>query len=341
MKKLYSKVYTRSPVILKRALKRTSFFILRKPTFQKVNIPTEERFPNGEMGGVVLSADFELAWAWRYARSFKNPIKIAIEKAQNARKNFPYLLKTFDEYNIPITWATLGHLFLYNCRKGEHDWMQRISYFENKNLIYKKGDWFECDPYSHWEKAKAWYAPDLIEKILNSRTKHEIGCHTFSHIDCSYKNCPPEVIDDEIKACIEAAKLYNIEFKSFVFPGGTFGNYEILKKYGFLVYRKETGFELGYPFRDKNGLVILPSGLGLDNNNLGWSSEYFLKKLKKYIDKALKTGTICHFWFHPSLDQWFLENVFSELMRYASERRKEGVLWIGTMNNAAQLLKEI
>jgi hypothetical protein len=341
MRKLYSKIYAKSPLILKQVLKKASFFVLRKPTVQKVNVPLQKRFPGNEEGGIVLSADFELAWAWRYARGIKNPLKKALEIAQNARRNFPYLLKTLDDCNIPVTWAIVGHLFLCNCKKGSHDWMRRISYFENENWIYNKGDWFECDPYSNWEKAKDWYAPDLIEKILSSKTKHEIGCHTFSHIDCSYKNCPPGVIDDEINACTEAAKLYNIKLRSFVFPGGTLGNYEILKKYGFLIYRKKTGYELGYPFKDRNDLIILPSGLGLGNNNLGWSKEYFMKFIKRYIHKAMNTGTICHFWFHPSIDQWFLNNVFPELMRYASEKRDEGKLWIGTMNNAARLLDEV
>ena len=145
----------------------------------------------------------------------------------------------FEDFCIPITWATVGHLFLSECKKEDHNRMRRIPYFENRNWAYNSGDWFDCDPYTNWEKAKAWYAPDLIEKILKSKVNHEIGCHTFSHIDFSDKNCSPEVAEDEIKSCIEAAKKWGIELRSIVFPGGTYGNIEIIKKYGYNLIANE------------------------------------------------------------------------------------------------------
>ncbi len=285
----------------------------------------------------IISADFELGWAFRYSKQNPYPEKIS----QRARENFSFLLKIFEDYSIPITWATVGHLFLKVCKKGEHDWMHRIPYFENRNWLYNKGDWFDCDPYTNWNKAKTWYAPDLIESILKSKVKHEIGCHSFSHIDLTYNNCPQEVADDEVKACVNAAREWGIKLQSFVFPGGTYGNFEVLKKYGFTSYRRTLKYELMSPFTDRNGLIVIPVSTGLGNNNLGWNSEYFIKRYKKYIDRAVKTGTVCHFWFHPSIDEWFLHNVFPEILRYADEKREEGKLWIGTMNQLAnQINKE-
>jgi hypothetical protein len=337
IRRQYANLYNRSPAVLKRVLKRTTSFILRKPTFRRVNVSVEKPFPSGEKGGMVLSADFELAWAWRYAKGFQNPLKKASEMAKNARENFPYLLNILNVCGIPVTWATVGHLFLKECEKGSHERMRKIPYFENRNWQFKTGDWFDGDPYTSWREAVDWYAPDIIEKIISSNNKHEIGCHSFSHIDCSYENCPPGVMEDEVKACIEAAKPFGITFKSFVFPGGTYGNYEILKKHGFLAYRKKIKYELGYPAEDAHGLIVLPSSIGLGGINSGRSVEYYLKLFEKYIDKAIKTGTICHFWFHPSLDRWFLMNVFPELMKYACEKRDKGLLWIGTMEQAARL----
>ena len=311
-----------------------AFALTRKPFAKPSNIPQDKRFPNKYKASLVISADFELGWAFRYSKANPNPVKMA----ERARRNFPFLLNKFEEYNIPITWATVGHLFLKECKNGDHDWMHRIPYFENRNWLYNRGDWFDCDPHTYWENAKEWYAPDLIEKILNSKVKHEIGCHSFSHIDLTYKNCPKEVADDEIKACIDAVKKWGIKLKSFVFPGGTYGNYEILKKYGLTSYRKTLGYELSYPIVDKKGLVVIPVSTGLDDNGLGWSKGYFIKRYKKYINKAIKTGTVCHFWFHPSLDRWFLYNVFPELLKYASEKRDKGELFIATMNDIAEYI---
>ena len=106
--------------------------------------------------------------------------------------------------------------------------------------------------------------------ILDSNVEHEIGTHTFTHIDFSDKNCSPEVAEDEIKACIEAAKPYRINLQSIVFPGGTWGNIEVLKKYNFLIYRRRTDFELSYPYRDNYNLLVTVSSAQLEyNQNYG------------------------------------------------------------------------
>jgi hypothetical protein len=56
---------------------------------------------------------------------------------------------------------------------------------------------------------------------------------------------------------------------------------------------------------------------------------------KKYIDKAIKTNTIAHFWFHPSFDEWTLNMVLPPILEYAQKKHQEGKLWIGTMKNIA------
>ena len=226
MKQLYNKIKSKSPLPIRSLLMKASFALTKKPFAEPPDISRDKNFSNKKKDAfLVISADFELGWAFRYSKQNPYPEKMA----RRARENFPFLLRMFEKYDIPITWATVGHLFLKQCKKGEHDWMHRIPYFENRNWLYNKGDWFDCDPYTYWEKAKAWYAPDLIESILKSKVKHEIGCHSFSHIDLTYKNCPSEVAEDEIKACIEATKVWGIKLKSFVFPGGTYGNFEFSK----------------------------------------------------------------------------------------------------------------
>ena len=327
MNEIIKKMYNKK--IVKKHLSKTLFILKNRPSIESTigyNIKRKAIF--------TISADFELGWAFRYSKSNPNPKKIA----KQARQNFPFLLKKFEDYNIPITWATVGHLFLKQCKKGDHDWMHRIPYFENRNWLFREGDWFDCDPYTSWEKAEEWYAPELIKSILNSKVKHEIGTHSFSHIDFTYKNCPREVAEDELKACINIAKEWELTLKSFVFPGGTYGNYEMLKKFGFTSFRKTLKYELAVPFVEENGLVVIPSSKGLGDNGLSWSKEYFIIRFKKYIDKAIKTKTVCHFWFHPSIDEWFLHNIFPAILKYAAEKREEGVLWIGTMGDIAEYI---
>ena len=340
LRKLYKQIRKNLSTSQKAKLSRLIFALSSKPFVRKDNIPSSEKFPGRARGGMIISADFELAWAWRYARQYDDPYKISLKMAERARRNFPFLIKLFESYNIPITWATVGHLFLESCNQEDHDWMSRIPYFENRNWKYDQGDWFDCDPYTNVNQDNHWYAPDLIESIQSSAVNHEIATHTFTHIDFSDKNCPTEVANDEIKASREAMSRFNVSPVSIVFPGGTWGNVNILKKYDIKIYRKNVDFELAYPYYDRSGLLITPSSAGFGRLH-NWSIKYYIKRYITYIDKALETGTICHFWFHPSLDNWFLRKIFPEILNYANNKREEGALWIGTMANIANYINHI
>jgi peptidoglycan/xylan/chitin deacetylase (PgdA/CDA1 family) len=332
-----SKIYRRVRSLVgkkeQQKLTKLIFDLGLKPTIK----PSDKLvyYPNSGSGGLVISADFEMAWAFRYSKRTKDYLGVAARE----REHLPLLIKLFEEFNIPITWATVGHLFLESCKKGDHDWMRRIPHF-NDHWRFTRGDWFDHDPYTDYKKDSAWYAPDLIELILKSRVKHEMGCHSFSHIDCSYKNCPPEVLDDEIEACKMAASKWGIKFKSMVFPGGTAGNYEVLAKHGFQIYRKNTQYDLSIPYKDDLGLLVTTSSSSF-GRLAGWSADYYVSRYKRIIDKAMKSGTIAHIWLHPSVDEWTLKNVIPAVLRYASDCRQEGKLWIGTMGDIpAQLFGE-
>jgi peptidoglycan/xylan/chitin deacetylase (PgdA/CDA1 family) len=277
-----------------------------------------------------------MAWAWRYSKTGSDYLK----KGQTERENFPKIIRLLEKYNIPITFSTVGHLFLDKCDKVDHNWMRRIPHFDD-HWKFTVGDWYDHDPHSNYEEAPEWYAPDLIRMIIDSKVNHEIGTHTFSHIDFSYKNCPAGVAEDEIKACKMAADPYDVTLKSMVFPGGTWGNIEVLKTHGIQIYRKNVEHDLAYPWRDEHGLLVTNSSGALEYNpDYGWSARYFIKRLKKFIDKAIKTNTIAHLWFHPSLDPFILKNIFPAFLEYAVERREASDLWIGTMGEIAEYINK-
>jgi peptidoglycan/xylan/chitin deacetylase (PgdA/CDA1 family) len=213
--------------------------------------------------------------------------------------------------------------------------MKRIPYFDD-HWRYTTGDWFDCDPHTDYQKDPAWYAPDLIDAILNAETVHEIACHTFSHIDCSYKNCPPDVLEDELKASFDAAKKWGVEFKSITFPGGTAGNYETLQKYGIKICRRRhLDYELAYPFYNDEGMIVSPTGPCVAIVYPHWSMDYRFSRLKKAVDKAIQTNTIAHFWFHPSQEEETFHELLPMILRYCAEKRDDGELWVGTMSEIA------
>ena len=336
LKTIYGRIRETLPDSAQGYLSRMAFLLADKPNVRADQLDPDRKFPNKEKGGLIISADFEMAWAWRYTKTGSDHI----QKGRLERQNMPDILNVLETYNIPITFATVGHLFLEECRPGDHDWMTRIPHFDD-HWRFVKGDWFDHDPYSNYKDAPEWYAPDLVRMILASGVAHEIGSHTFTHIDFSDKNCPPTVADDEITACREVASSYGIELTSMVFPGGTWGNIRSLKQNNFVIYRKSCDFELSYPFRDDDGLLVSSSSGPLEHNlRYGWSSEYFLYRLRKYVRKAMETNTIAHFWFHPSLDPYFLKKILPPFFEFAAKQREKGNLWIGPMNRIAEYINE-
>ena len=281
---------------------------------------------------VLISADFELAWAWRYSRRNSNsPFDLSIRRARQERKNVPILLSLCDKFNIPITWATVGHLFLNSCSKENgipHAHIKRIQYFENQWWQYTTGDWFDADPCGDMNENPEWYCPDLIKKILRSETEHEIGCHTFSHIPCNDSLCPLEVLESELIACQEAAKEFGLSLESFVFPGHTMGNYDTIKKMGFTSVRTNYVNVLGYPKLDENGIWCHESTMELLLND-NWPYWYNLYRYKKIIKKSIKRKMVCHFWFHPSLPQEAMHTLFRDVFSFLNTNRDR--IWITTM----------
>lgn len=329
IKYIYNRLYSFLPKKLKGLTTKGLYKVRIKPT---VNIKAKSLFRKGI---VVLSADFEMAWAFRISKIVKN----APARGLRERENMPVILQHLDKYKIPVTWATVGHLFLERCKreKGKaHLDMPRPGYFENRNWSFQQGDWYDDDPCTNFMDDAAWYAPDLIDMILNSKQDHEIGCHTFSHIDFTYQNCSPALAEAEIKKCKELAELKGVSLKSIVFPGGTEGNFETLKKLGFTNYRKPMLYDIDMPKIDQYGLVAIPSSYGMDKPPYGWHEKTCFKIVKSLIDKAAKHKMVCHLWFHPSMDQWYLEKVFPKMLQYLSERRELGLIEVLTMAQIAE-----
>ncbi|MBN1599243.1 MAG: polysaccharide deacetylase family protein [Bacteroidales bacterium] len=314
-------------------------FLIETGLKPKANCKVDSPF---EKGIVVFSADFEMAWAFRFSKTRQSE---AEKKGLKERENIPVLLELFQEYGIPVTWATVGHLFLSECSKSPdglaHSEMPRPGFFENRNWCYNTGDWYQHDPCTDYKKDPAWYASDLIDKVISSGVIHEIGCHTFSHLDFTYKNCPKPFADSELDTCIKLAAEKSITLKSMVFPGGTFGNFESLKEKGIECYRKPMKYHIDLPYIDSFGLVAIPSSLGLDKDPYGWSKEFHLKMIHNYLERAVKYKLVCHFWFHPSMDLWFLENVMPEVLKMVADYSGSAKIEVKTMGQLAEKFKKL
>jgi peptidoglycan/xylan/chitin deacetylase (PgdA/CDA1 family) len=338
LRRIYKQLRRRLPLKGQSGLTKLIWSVSGKPyVLPGTVLKLEKQFPNNARGGMIISADFEGAWAYRYAKKAVDPYKYAVEMAKRERVNIPLLLALFEKYTIPITWATVGHLFLYSCHSDTHKWMSKMPHFENRGWRFEEGDWFQHDPYSNYKEDPEWYAPDLIQKIIDSAVNHELASHTFSHVDFSDEICPKEVAQDEIKACLKVMNDFGIKKPtSICFPAGTWGNVSVLKSNGIKIYRRKfNNYQLAYPFFDNHGLLVTISSGTFDRTFEFWSAAYYQSLARKIIDKAIKTGTVAHFVFHPAMDSWMIPHVMDEVLKYAISRRNSGDLWIGTMSEMA------
>lgn len=331
---------------IKTTLSKLNFALGRNPKVEKRK-DWRKYVPEPYKAVFTLSADFELAWAWRFAKAAADPLTFALQKARLARRNMPEIITLCEEYNIPVSWATVGHLFLKecNCDGGlPHPGMKRIGHFDNGYWQFSQGDWYKDDPCSNYLEAPEWYCPDLLDKIQKSKVKHEIGCHTFSHIDCRDGVCPPEVFRQELQECQNLARERGFQLKTFIYPAHTVGNLEELPRQGFTNYRTNIGNILGYPVRHASGIWEIKSSFQLEWR-VDWSVKYHIQRAKTIIDRAIENNSVCHFWFHPSFNREYLEKVLPKVLEYLDQRREEVMIttmadYVDWLNNKKASNKE-
>ncbi|MFW5720823.1 MAG: polysaccharide deacetylase, partial [Bacteroidota bacterium] len=159
----------------------------------------------------------------------------------------------------------------------------------------------------------------------------------FSHIDCRDEGCSDEVFRAEINKCQELANEKNINLKSFVHPAHTIGNLDNLAELGFTNFRTDYANILGYPLKHKNGLWEFQQTMELTWYDY-WSIQYQIKRYKKIIDRAIKSNTVCYFWFHPSMDRRIITDIIPSVFQYLNKLNNK--IWITSSKNYTNWLNE-
>ena len=283
-------------------------------------------------GAVTISLDFELAWGSLYSRrAGRNFVQFGLRE----REQMPRILAALDEFHVPATWATVGHLFLEKCTAGSdgraHHGMPRIMPFENERWIFQEGDWFQFDPCTDVRRDPAWYGPDLIEKVLASKENHELGCHSFSHPSFG-QNCPRLVAEAEVEACAQAMAPYGLRPTTWVFPRHEEGNFEALAAKGVGIVRAFPGPAscISLPILRPDHMWGVHVSSAVDRG-LDWSFDQRLKRLQGFVDAAAKERLAAHIWLHPSLSDDDINRVFKPFLRHCAARRDEGKIDALTM----------
>src|SRR6266550_275829 len=285
-------------------------------------------FKNNARAAACVSADFELSWAFR-----QHPKEVARDRGRRERENIPYLLKLFERYAFPITWATIGHLFLESCTRSSHGLAHPEMPRPPRNALWA-GDWYMHDPCTNYKRDPLWYAPDLIQNILDSPVRHEVATHSFSHIDFSSTCSDSSLVRRELEESAAAMQRVGIIPRSLVYPFNRMGHvyHDLLAELSITAVRhRDRRIRLSYPERMPSGVYKL-----YESMNLRKPKRYdYLDKVKIFMAKAMAHCAAFHLWFHPSDSLSLAETELLQIVRYLDSLRKEGLVWVAPMAEIA------
>ena len=182
-------------------------------------------------GGVLsISFDFEMAWGTRRnARDLNHAPGV-----ERVREVVRGLLDIFARHRISATWATVGHLMLRpeDCPGGRFP-----KQLPAPRPDWFTGDWYDGIPSMHEHRGLRYYAPELVEAIVNCPVHQELASHTFSHVVIGEDACTREVARAEFDTCREVAQRWGREVRSLVFPRNKVGHLDVLRETGHVCFR--------------------------------------------------------------------------------------------------------
>lgn len=283
------------------------------------------------MNGIfTISLDFELHWG-----GFEKwPLQQYRQYFLNTRKTIPKMLRAFQQYDVHVTWATVGILMHNTRREAEGTYpSERPSYAQQELSAYNYmkhpgiGEDESTDPFH--------FAASLVKEIL--RTPHqELGSHTFSHYYCNEAGQTVEQFRADLRAAQQTAALHGKRLTSLVFPRNQFNEdyLRVCYEEGFTAVRDNPrdwfwnirstqnesrwkrlnrGADAYIPLGKKNtytpdsiaiqpGMPLcLPASRLLRPYNPG---EYFLNDMKinricQEMERAARHQEVYHLWWHP------------------------------------------
>ncbi len=205
-----------------------------------------------DRGTCVISIDIELAWGEAHRRDGTQ----GRHRFDNEREVITAVLAMFARHGISATWALVGHLFLDACGRdgrGPHPELVTPDY------EWLDADWLAIDPCSSLEADPFWYGSDIVDTILASPVRQEIGSHSFTHVIVDDPACTPEVFSSEMLAATRVAAAHDIELRSFVYPRNAIAQIPVLADHGFRCYRGGRAAPpfAGRPRWQRRGLVAI------------------------------------------------------------------------------------
>lgn len=270
------------------------------------------------LGTFLLSLDTELAWG--YFDLDEERSRLFSPDGSRERTAIRRLLKMFAEYEIPVTWAVVGHLFYDKCESCERcpvrSWQGRYGSFDE---VYETDN-------------PLWYGGDFIGELTAAAPPHEVGFHGYTHRLLGDKDLAASEVRLEIDEWRRVAARWGVDAESITFPRNRVGHLDTMHEAGFLAYRGraalpqisrvpllgkllnrlDTTFQIYPPLlhelpENTLGLVNVPASYWMFrmDRRLERSLDRLgmpllrMRRVRRAVRRAAAEGKVLHVWAHP------------------------------------------
>ncbi|HEV2929768.1 MAG TPA: hypothetical protein VGW74_13830, partial [Propionibacteriaceae bacterium] len=182
-------------------------------------------------GALVVSLDFELLWGVRDrypadGGSYR-------QNLLGVRQAVPRMLALFREFDIAVTWATVGALFARSRAELERFRPAELPAYRNARLSVAGepvGEDEASDPLR--------FAPTLIGQI-QAVPRQEIGTHTFFHSYALEPGQTRTAFAADLASAVAIAERQGLQLRSIVFPRNQVNRsyLDLLPGFGLTSYR--------------------------------------------------------------------------------------------------------
>jgi peptidoglycan/xylan/chitin deacetylase (PgdA/CDA1 family) len=290
------------------------------------------RNSNGK-GKLTISVDLELAWGvWDWVTAEH------LQMAETAERPIAAaLIELFDRYEIAATWAIVAALLDEDSAKSRPG------------------------------RTACWYAPDIVDRLLAAKVKHEIGTHSGRHI--YFDTATADEARADLAFARDIHRTHGLPFRSFVYPRGGGGHFDVayaaglrtcsFSDVGWVEAVRRLGRRAGqgahlldmllpippHPARPEpaGGLVNIRKSMLLMARN--GPRRFVLPlvtraKLRAGLARAQATGGTFHLWFHPSNFYYRRDEqlaTLADFLEHAANEAGRGRIEIATMGAYADL----
>lgn len=242
---------------------------------------------NHSCGLFNLTIDFELGWSrTRGSKGPTRPVE-SLRRGRLARERLPELLQLSTRFEIPLTFAVVGHVAVTDCQAHRPP--------PAFTPYWLGEDWFAVDPRSSLLKSREFYGHDLVRRIIQERVGHEIASHSFSHVDLGDDATTEEAARFEIEESYRILAGLGAPPATFVFPGNRPGFLQLVREGGFQIYRQNRN---GPVTEDAHGLWQFPLGFWLSPRAV--SPSEIIALLHIAMERKVLVNFYCHLYEFPS-----------------------------------------